>query len=458
MLDQSVIDGLRARYRGPLLQEGDEGYDAARTIWNGMIDRRPALIARCRGAADVIDAVNFARDNAMPVSIRGGGHNVRGTAVSEGGLMIDLSLMRSARVDLEKRTVRAEGGCIWEDVDRECSPFGLHTPGGSVSETGIGGLSLGGGMGYLSGQFGLTVDNIVSVDLVTADGEFLTASADDHQDLFWGLRGGGGNFGVATAIEYRLHEIRTTVQSGFITYPAEKAKQVMTTYRDFLAETPDDMDLICALHHGPDGTPLISVVVVVFRDQAESDEILRPFRDLGPIAETVAETPYVEAQKMMNPAAPEGWRYYRRSALASEMSDAGIDTAIELFGSVPSPLTMVFFQRTGNASTRVDPTATAFPHRDAIGYWGALSAWQDPADDEANIAWTREYGRRMQPFGLGAAYVTDLGGDGTSDELKEAEDAYGANYRRISALKQKYDPQNMFSLNPNVRPSELVQA
>jgi FAD/FMN-containing dehydrogenase len=452
MIAAAAVEAFKASLRGALLCAGDAGYDEARQVWNGMIDKRPALIARCAGVADVISTVNFARTHQLLVSVRGGGHNIPGNAVCDGGLMIDLAPMRSVRVDPMRRTARAEGGVIWGEFDCETQAFGLATTGGSVSDTGIAGLTLGGGLGWLAGKYGLSCDNLLSADMVTADGQFLIASTSEHADLFWCLRGGGGNFGIVTAFEYQLHPVGP-VLAGTLIHPFTKAKEALAFYRDFAKAIPDEVNTIGGLLTSPEGDPL-AVIAVCYNGSLEAGErALQSLREFGPpVADQVRPIAYCEVQTLLDAATVRGRRYYIKSSFMRSISDEAIDTLVERFASVPSPLTLTFFQQLGNAANRVDIQGTAFSHRDALCEWGCLSSWLDSADDGANIHWTRELAEAMQPFSSGGAYITQMGVE-AEEGAERIKAAYGPNYNRLVALKNKYDPTNLFRHNQNIKPT-----
>jgi FAD/FMN-containing dehydrogenase len=452
VLEDATIQGLRAELRGSLLSQEDAAYDEARKVWNGMIDRRPALIARCAGVADVIAAVRFARSHELLVSVRGGGHNFPGNAVCAGGLMIDLADMRSVRVDTARGTARAEGGATWAGFDCETQAFGLATTGGSVSHTGVGGLTLGGGIGWLGGKYGLTIDNLLSADLVTADGKVVTASAAENSELFWGLRGGGGNFGVVTSFEYQLHPVGP-VLAGMALYPFSKAKEALTLYRDFAASAPDEVNTIGALLTSPDGDPLVAIAICYNGPLEAGEKVLRPIRSFGPpLADQIAPVSYRQVQTLLDAAVLRGRRYYIKSQMMQLISDAAIETVIERFGAVASPLSAVFFQQLGNAANRVDSTATAFAHRRAFCELACLSCWLDSAADEVNLHWPRETIEAMRPFTTGSDYVNQIGLE-TEEGADRIRAAYGANYDRLVALKNRYDPTNLFRHNQNIKPT-----
>ena len=446
-----TVETFKASLRGELLRPGDTNYDDARKVWNGMIDKRPGLIARCSGVADVISAVDFARTHQLLVSVRGGGHNIPGNAVCNGGLMIDLACMRSVRVDPGRRTARAEGGVTWGEFDHETQAFGLATTGGSVSDTGIAGLTLGGGLGWLAGKCGLTCDNLLSADVVTADGKLLVASASEHTDLFWGLRGGGGNFGIVTSFEYQLHPVGP-VLAGMLLYPFAKAKEALAYYRDFAKAIPDEVNTMGGLLTSPDGD-LMAVIAVCYNGSLDAGErVLRPLREFGPpVADQIRPMAYREVQTQLDAAAVRGRRYYFKSSFMRSISDDAIDALIDRFANVPSPHTLVFFQQLGNAANRVGAPETAFSQRDALCEWGCQSSWVDPTADGMNIGWTRALAEAMQPFSSGGAYIAQMGVE-AEEGADRIKDAYGPNYERLAALKNKYDPTNLFRHNQNIKP------
>jgi FAD/FMN-containing dehydrogenase len=452
VLEDAAVQALKAGLRGPLLSPGDAGYDETRRVWNGMIDRRPALIARCAGVADVVAAVRFARSHGLLLSVRGGGHNTPGIAVCEGGLMIDLAGMHSVRVDPTRPTARAEGGTTWSGFDRETQVFGLATTGGAISHTGIGGLTLGGGLGWLAGKHGLACDNLLAVDLVTAEGTMLTASAAENPELFWGLRGGGGNFGIATSFEYRLHPVGPLL-AGPVLYPFAKAKEALALYSDFATSIPDEVNTVAALMNSPDGDPLAAVVVCYNGAIEAGEKVLRPLRTFGPpLADQVAPTPYCKVQTFFDEAFVRGRRYYFKSNFTRNISDEAIATLVERFATAPSPLSMLYFQQLGKAANRVGATETAFSHRDALCEWGCDAVWLDPAQDAANIRWAREVADAMRPFTTGSDYVNHIGLE-TEEGTDRIKAAFGANYDRLVVLKNRYDPTNLFRHNQNIKPT-----
>ena len=448
-LDAATVQDFAARLRGSLLRHGDGGYDEARKLFNGMIDHRPALIARCAGAADVIAAVQFARQHDLLVSIKGGGHGVAGKAVCDGGLMIDFSRMKSIRVDPTERTVRAEPGVLGAELDRETQAFGLATPVGTVSTTGIAGLTLGGGQSWLASKYGFAIDNLRSVDIVTADGTLRTASATQQEDLFWAIRGAGHNFGVVTSFEYRLHPVEP-VLGGLVIHPLSQAVEVLRFYREFSVSQPDELQTWAGILTLPDGNPVVALAPCYVGSLEEGERLLSPLRRFGtPIADTVAPLPYVAMQQIFDAAFPPGRLNYWKSALTGHLADEVIEASVEYARKLPSPFTVILFAELHGAYSRVGKTETAYFHRDLQYDAIVLSGWTDPADTQRNIGWTRELFAAWEPHLARAAYVNDLGDEGED----RARSAYGGNYARLVALKTKYDPTNLFRMNQNIRPT-----
>ena len=454
-----MIDKLRKEFRGALLRPGEEGYDQARRVWNGAIDRRPWLIARCAGADDVVAAVRFARERDLPVSVRGGGHAVAGHAVVDDGVMIDLSLLKAIVVDPVAGTARAAGGVLLGELDRATQRFGLATASGIESTTGIAGLTLGGGLGHLMRKYGQTVDNLLSVDLVTADGTRMHVDAGTEPELFWGLRGGGGNFGIATAFEYRLHPVGPIVLGGPLFWPLEQAGDVLRFVDDFTAEAPDELGIVFTarlalpmpfLPPRQWGKPVLGLILVWAGDPAEGERVIAPLRRLGtPIADAVRPSPFLFIQSLMDAANPHGMRYYWRSRRLPKLTDGVIDTVTEHAASARSPLSYIGGFAVGGAASRVDPEATAVGQRDIGFEVNAVAAWrpEDP-DGERHIAGIRSVWETLRPHSTGvyANFLSDEGAAGV-------EVAYGGRLKRLTALKDRYDPTNLFQLNANVRPS-----
>jgi FAD/FMN-containing dehydrogenase len=453
-LDDATVQDFTASLRGGVLRPTDEGYDEARKIHNGMIDRRPTLIARCAGVADVITSIRFARDQRLLVSIRGGGHSIPGFSVCDGGLMIDLSRMRGVRVDAARETVRAEGGVTWGDFDHETQAFGLATTGGVVRPTGIAGLTLGGGHGFLMRKHGLACDNLLSVDLVTAEGHLLTASADEHADLFWGLRGGGGNFGIATSFEYQLHHLGP-ILGGMLIYPLARAKEIFRIYRDVTSAAPDEVNLIFALATLPDGTQAAGVLGCYAGSVADGERVLGPLRASGPLlADQFGPIPYTALQSIPENFNPPGMRNYWKSDYLTQLSDDAIDLLVEEYPSVPAPYTHVIIEQMGGAVSRIREDDTAVSHRDARYNVAIIGMWAELAEDERTIGWVRRLWESLRPFTSGGVYVNYQMADEGEDRLRGA---YGPEkYERLVALKDKYDPTNLFRLNQNIRPTATV--
>ncbi|MCZ6895486.1 MAG: FAD-binding oxidoreductase [Gammaproteobacteria bacterium] len=452
-VDQATIDEFRAGLRGIALQPGDDGYDEARTIWNEMIDHRPNLIIRCAGVSDVIAVVNFARSNALLVSVRGGGHNVSGNAVCDGGLMIDLSLMKSIHVDVATRTARAEGGATWKHYDRETQTFGLASTGGAVSRTGVAGLTLGGGWGWLSGRHGLACDNLLSADVVTADGQLMTVSADQYKELFWGLRGGGGNFGVVTSFEYQVHPVGE-VLGGVIWHPLDDARDVLTFYDKFTESSPDDLVSLVQFATLPDGPLALGVEVCYFGGIYEGKKYLRPLREFGsPISDDIVPTTYVDYQQASDEVFPEKLQNYWKSNFLKKLDADTIEVILDYVSRTPTPESVFMIEQVGNGVRRVGKNDTAFNHRDARYSSLIMGMSSNPANNEQIVAWTRDFFDAMAPFSEDSVYVNYLGPqDDEGDDRVMA--AYGPEkYKRLVALKNKYDPTNMFRLNQNIKPT-----
>lgn len=454
-MTSSVADAvieLASRFSGQLLQPADAGYEEARKVHNGLIDKRPALIARCRGVADVVDAVNLARKLNLEVAVRGGGHNVAGRATVDGGLMIDLAPMKGIHVDSHGRTARAQGGVTWAELNRETQLHGLAVTGGLVSSTGVAGLTLGGGLGWLMGKYGLALDNLRSVELVTAEGHVLRASEDEQADLFWALRGGGGNFGVATSFEYQLHPVGPVITGGLVAHPFERARDVLRFFRDFTASLPDEMTVFGGLVHAPDGSGAkLAAMVACHCGSLEAGETaMRPLKQFGPpVMDAVGPMPYCQLNGMLDAGFPKGALNYWKSSFLAQLSDDAIDTMVECFARCPTPMGQLLLEHFHGAATRVGVSDTAFPHRADGHNLLVLSEWMEPADTERCIAWARETYAEMAPFMASGRYVNYLGDDEAGDPIAAA---YGPNYRRLQELKKKYDPSNFFHINQNIRP------
>jgi FAD/FMN-containing dehydrogenase len=450
VLDDAVIQGLRADLRGALILPGDAAYDEARRVWNGMVDRRPALIVRCAGAADVLNAVRFGREHDLLTSVRGGGHNIAGKSVCDGGFMIDLSRMRSVQVDPIGRTARVEGGATLRDLDHETQAFGLATTAGVVTHTGVAGLTLGGGIGRMGRKHGLACDNLLSAHLVTADGQFLRASEKENGDLFWGIRGGGGNFGIVTSFEFRLHPVGPVVLGGKVVHPLARAREALTFYAEFSRKAPDELSGDAILLTTTEGERVVAISACYIGPLEEGERVLRPLRQVGqPLIDDIGPVPYARLQAEGDAFFPTGFHHYWKTHFLTDISEGAIDVVLRHFAEVPSPRSIVVFQQYGGAVGRVPPGATAFRHREAQYDFLPTAIWSDPAESEANVAWVRGLWEAMKPFATGGEYMNNLGEEG-EDRVRAA---YGANYERLVALKNKYDPTNFFRLNANVRPT-----
>ena len=451
-MDQRNISDLAGQLDGSVQRPGDPEYDSARTIWNAMIDRRPALIARCASTTDVVAAVRFAREHDMLVSVRGGGHNVAGNAVCDDGLMIDLTLMNAVRVDANAGRVMVQGGCTLGDVDSASHEHGLAVPAGIVSETGVGGLALGGGVGWLVRKYGMTCDNLISAEVVGADGQVLTANAGQNEDLYWGLRGGGGNFGIVTSFEFQAHPVRNVV-GGMILHPRDAARDVYRFYRDFTKQAPIELTAYCACLSIPDGTPVTAILACYCGDVASSEAALRPMREFGsPIADTLAEIPRIEMQTMFDAGFPYGNRNYWKSSFIDELSDDAIDLIVEHANRITSPLSAIMIEYYyGGPSSQIGETETAFAHRDAQYDLGIIGQWVDGSEDDEHMNWARTAYDALQPYSNGRIYANLMGGDQMTEET-QLRAAFGANYDRLVELKRKYDPTNFFRLNQNIKP------
>ena len=450
-IDADRVDAFSGSISGTVLRPGEDHYEAARRVHNGLIDKRPALIARCHGAADVSAAVGLAREAGLEISIRGGGHNIAGRSVTDGGLMIDLAEMKGMYVDPEARTIRAQGGVIWSEFNRETAVHGLAVTGGAISTTGIAGLTLGGGLGWLMGIHGLAADNLLSVELVNADGAVLDVTAESDPDLFWALRGGGGNFGVATSLEYRLHPLGEVV-GGLVAHPFEAARDVLRFYREFTQSVPDELTVFGGLVYAPGSSDLRLAALVACHagpaEQAQKD--LAPLREFGqPLMVELGPLPYAVMNTLLDDGFPRGALNYWKSSFVESLDDELIDLAIERFETTPSPLNAILFEHFHGAVTRVGVSDTAVPHRE-VGYNLVMpSVWLDAADTEANIAWTRATFDLFSPYLAERRWLNYFSDDDGTDAVRAA---YGANYDRLLELKRRYDPENAFHLNHNIDP------
>jgi FAD/FMN-containing dehydrogenase len=450
-IDFSLLASLADRISGSVLGPQDAGYESARAVHNGLVDRRPAVIVRCRTTNDVVEALAFARRNGLEVSIRGGGHNAAGRAVTDGGVMIDLAEMKAISVDAARATATVQGGVTWAELNDAAGAHGLAVTGGAVSTTGVAGYTLGGGLGWLMAKYGLASDNLLAVELVTAEGDVLRVDGTSHPDLFWALRGGGGNFGVATSFTFRLRRVGTIV-GGLIAHPIDAAPELLRFYRDAVAASSDDLTVFAGLVHAPDGsgTKLAALVVFHTGDAEQAERELEQFRTWGsPVVVDVGPMPYPVMNTILDAGFPSGSLNYWLSRFTRGLPDELIDTAVECFGAVPSPMTAILFEHFHGAVTRVGPTETAVPHRDEG--WNLLipSVWIDPADNAVNIAWTRDTFAALRPYFADGRWLNYLGDDQADDAIRAA---YGPNYDRLREIKGRYDPENVFHLNHNIRP------
>jgi FAD/FMN-containing dehydrogenase len=455
----AVLKEFESTLRGRVIHAEHEAYDEARRIFNAMIDKHPGVIVECAGIADVMACVNFARTNDVPLAVRGVGHNVAGTSLCEGGIVVDLARMKSVRVDLATQTVRAEPGLTWGELNHELQPLGLAAAGGFISTTGVSGLTLGGGLGWLVRKHGLALDNLLSVDMVTADGHLLEASETQNEDLFWAIRGGGGNFGIVTSFEFRVHPALTTL-AGLLLHPRERMAEAVRFWRDFEATAPEEVTNGAFLLHAPPapfvpedvrGTPVAALSGIYTGSIEQGEKALRALRQYGPPAvDNFQPMPFAAAASMADDLFPRGLYNYWKSGFLTELSDAAIDTAVEFYDRVPSPMTIVIFEHNGNgAMERVGVADTAFGYRNWPYNLLVTSIWADPADTEANVRWTRELWDAMQPFLADAVYVNYLGEEG-EDRVRQSYPP--ATFERLVALKTKYDPGNLFRINQNIKP------
>jgi len=456
-VETPAVGQLRERVRGPIITPQDDAYDAARKVHNGMIDKRPGLIVRCVDAGDVMATVDYARESGLDLSVRGGSHSVPGFGTNDGGIVIDMSPMKSVRVDARNRTARADGGCTWGDFNHATHAYGLATTGGIVSTTGIAGLTLGGGIGYLTRGCGLSLDNLISADVVTADGRCLVASERENDDLFWAIRGGGGNFGVVTSFEYRLHPVKDVVV-GIFFYPLEHTRTILETFNDFIENAPEEVGGFPAFHIAPPlpfipekevGKPFCVVVATWAGPIDQGEKAIDRLRNAAPrAAELVTPMPYTMLNSLFDPLLPPGLQHYWKASYATDLTDGAIKAHMEFGPKVPAVNTAVHLYPINGACHRVAPGATAFAYRNARYATVIAGMWPDPAENEKNIKWVKGYYKALEPHSLKGGYVNFMAGD-DQDRIK---DNYGPNYDRLVSIKRTYDPANLFHMNQNIRP------
>jgi FAD/FMN-containing dehydrogenase len=457
-ISSEAVAALRSALRGTVVLPGEDGYDTARTIWNAMIDRRPGLVVRCLGASDVINAVKLARDEKLLVAVRSGGHNIAGNAVCDGGLLIDLSLMKSVHVDPASATARVQPGATLADFDKEAQAFGLATPLGINSTTGVAGLTLGGGFGWTTRKFGLTVDNLISAEVVTADAKLIRASSKDNEDLFWALRGGGGNFGVVTSFEFNLHQLGPEVLSGLVVHPFDKAGVLLPEFRRIANEAPDELTIWVVMRKAPPlpfiptewhGKEVLIFAACYSGDIKEGENAVKSLRALGkPIADVISPHPFTGWEAAFDPLLTPGARNYWKSHDFTDLSDEAIKVILEAVRSLPSPECEVFIAHVGGAMARVPANATAWPNRDAHFIMNAHTRWREQAEDSACITWARQLFDATAPYASGSVYINFM----PDDEKDRIQKAYGPNYQRLTEIKRRYDPNNLFRVNQNIRP------
>ncbi|QXO15915.1 FAD-binding oxidoreductase [Vibrio ostreae] len=458
-LQNSEIEAFKNQFGGEVILPTDPAFEEVRQIWNAMIDRKPGIIARCTCADDVVLAVNLAREHQLLLSVRGGGHNIAGNAVCDEGLMIDLSLLNQVEVDPDKRLARVGPGCTLADVDGATQKHGLAMPVGINSTTGIAGLTLGGGFGWLSRKYGMTIDSLVSAHVVTADGRQILASETENSDLFWGLRGGGGNFGIVTQFEFKLHPVGPNVLSGLMVFPFAQAKSILTQFARFTQTAPDELSVWMVARKAPPlpflsedvhGKEIIALAMCYVGDPAEGEKLIAPLRQFGDVhGEHIGVQPFCDWQQAFDPLLTPGARNYWKSHNFTELSEGAIDCAIEYAASLPSPQCEIFIASLGCATGRPEPDAMAYSSRDANYVLNVHGRWDAKEDDEACIEWAREFFRKSKPFASGGAYINFL----TQDEADRTESAYGPTFKRLQAIKKKYDPDNLFRMNQNIKPA-----
>ena len=457
-LDNAQIEQLRSKINGRIILPADPGYDEVRSIWNAMIDRRPAVIVECADTGDVPHALAFARENGLEISMRGAGHNIAGNSLSNGGLVIDFSKMNKVRVDTEKRRAFVEPGVTLGDFDKAVQAHGLATPVGINSTTGIAGLTLGGGFGWLTRKYGLTIDNLVSVDVITADGTAVKASENENADLFWAIRGGGGNFGIVTQFEFALYPVGPEILAGLIVFPLAQAKQVLSQYREFVKSAPEELNVWVVMRHAPPlpflpeevhGTEVLILAVFYAGDIKEGEKLVQPLQSFGdPVGVHLGAQPYVDWQQAFDPLLTPGARNYWKTHNFTNLSDDALEKMIEYAGNMPSPQCEIFIALIDGAPNRIAADAMAYGNRDAKFVLNVHGRWDSAADDETCISWAREFFNASAPYASGGAYVNFM----TDEEGDRVAAAYGANYDRLVQIKNKYDPENVFHLNQNIKP------
>jgi FAD/FMN-containing dehydrogenase len=458
-ISKEIIEKLKSKVKGQIVLPSHSSYDEVRQIWNAMIERRPAVIVRCATADDVRHAISFARENGLEICIRGAGHNIAGMAVCDNGVMIDFSTMRHVRVDAEKKRAYVEPGATLADLDEAAQSHGLATPVGINSTTGIAGLTLGGGFGWLTRKYGMTVDNLVSVEVVTADGKRIRASENENADLFWAIRGGGGNFGVVTQFEFKLHEVGPQILAGLIVFPFDQAKQVLTQYREFVKSAPEELNVWAILREAPPlpflpadvhGQEVLVLVPFYLRDAVQGRKLIEPLLRFGaPHGVHIGEQPYTQWQKAFDPLLTPGARNYWKSHNFTELSDGALDSMIEFASKLPSPQCEIFIGLIAGVANRVPADAMAYRHRDAKFVLNVHGRWDERADDSRCVAWARAFFEASAPYASAGAYVNFM----TEEESDRVVAAYGANYARLTRIKKQYDPDNLFHLNQNIKPS-----
>lgn len=458
-ISNDLLASLRTSVRGKVLTPGEPGYDASRAIWNAMVDKNPALVVQCTGVADIAAAVSFARDHGLLLGVRGGGHNIAGKALCDDGLVIDLSAMRAVHIDTGSRRAWVEPGALLSDFDHEAQACGLATPLGINSTTGVAGLTLGGGFGWLTRKYGMTVDNLLSAQVVMADGQRLHASEQQHSDLFWALRGGGGNFGVVSLFEFRLHAVGPQILAGLLVFPAAEGRAVLSQYRLFTETMPEDLNIWVVLRQAPPlpflptavhGTDVVVLAVFYAGDPAQGEPLIAPLRSFGTVlGEHVGAMPYTAWQQAFDPLLTPGARNYWKSHNFTQLPDEAIDAMMDYSGRLPSPHSEIFIGHVGGRANSVAADATAYHHRDARFVMNVHTRWESPSEDNACVAWARDFFRATEPYATGGVYVNFL----TEDEAARIGAAYGPNYERLSRIKQKYDPDNLFRVNQNIAPA-----